>query len=179
MSKLQSGFTLIELLISISLLITISFIAAPNFQKSIEDSDANTSIESIYQAWQLAKTLSLQQGRSIYICGSDDGKNCTKEWSKFLIIFDDHNRDFQPDTDEILYRQTIQSPTGRIQTRIAFGKPYTTINSRGRASFTGSFLYCNNTKDRVIERKVTWNLAARLYLTGSHLNRSSASTVHC
>lgn len=179
MQNKQRGLTLLELIITASLIVIITSIAIPSFNTTMENNDADNSIERIFRAWQHAKSLALSKSKQVIICGSDDGTTCKKNWSRHIIIFQDNNHDHIPSTRELVFQYNVNSSQGNIQTRIAFGKAYAIIKSHGQSPFTGSFLYCNKNAQPLIERRVTWNLAGRLYLTGSHLNRTSSSTVKC
>jgi type IV fimbrial biogenesis protein FimT len=178
MKRKQRGISLLELIVTAVLIAVTASIAAPNFKRMITNNDADNSIKRIYKAWQLAKNLALSNSKQIIICGSDDGTTCKKNWSNHILIFQDNNYDGAPSANELLYQQDINSSLGSIQTRIAFGKTYIILQSRGSAPLTGSFLYCNKKDPTSAERKATWNFAGRMYLS-NHNSRNNSSRVTC
>jgi Tfp pilus assembly protein FimT len=178
MKKYHKGVSLFELIITINLILIATSIAAPNIDSFIAKSEANNTSKTIFRTWQFARTLATTEAQQLIICGSDDGITCIKEWSNYIMIFQDRNLDGIPTREEITYKQGIFSSLGSIQTRVAFGKKYVILHDRGDVQFTGSFLYCNRQKN--IERKVIWNLAGRPYFSESILTSyKSNSAVRC
>jgi len=176
--KQSVGYSLLELLISLSILTTITTAGVPSFIYSLNQSDANSSSQRIYRAWQHARSQALTQAKTLTLCGSNDGLSCAALWQKQLILFHDIDGDHEPSEGEVIHHYPIEASRGSIQSRISFGLKYTKITQEGRSSLTGSFLYCSNTTEP-IERKITWNQPGRPYYTGTNRNYTTRSTVHC
>lgn len=174
----QHGFTLLELLICLAIISILLLTASPKLGQLIHKNEADASINMLFRGWQHARSLAISRSTRVMVCGSDDGINCQKEWRRQLILFIDANKDFKPDHDEVLQHYEINSSQGTLQTRVGFGGNYAYLEPTGKAPLTGSFLYCH-TKDSSLERKISWNLTGRLYLTGNHTTHTGTSTVHC
>lgn len=172
------GFTLLELLVSLTIVSILLFSALPGMSHLLNKNEAESSINTVFRAWQHARSLAVTRSKRVLLCGSDDGIHCKKQWTNQLILFIDKNNDYQPDSDEILHIYELNHSRGALQTRVGFGKYYVIIDPLGKAPLTGSFLLCNPDEPS-LERKISWNLTGRLYLTGSHNSHKGRSTIHC
>lgn len=177
-SAKSGGFTLLEILIVLMIASVLLATGLPQLNQSVHESEADGSIHTIFTAWQQARTQAITRSTRVTICGSDDGMTCKKEWKEQLIIFVDGNNNHNPDSDEVVQTYSIKASQGTVQTRIGLGKNYAYLEPNGKAPLTGSFLYCH-ARDPGVERKISWNLNGRLYMTGSHTHHTGESTVHC
>ncbi|MBU3070686.1 GspH/FimT family pseudopilin [Aestuariicella sp. G3-2] len=172
------GFTLLELLVSLTIISILLLSALPGMSHLLNKNEADSSISTVFRAWQHARSLAATRSQRVLLCGSDDGLHCKKQWKDQLILFVDNNNNYQPDNDETLQRYEFNHSRGNLQTRVGFGKNYVIIDPLGKAPLTGSFLLCNPDEPS-LERKISWNMAGRLYLTGNHSHHKGNSTIHC
>lgn len=176
--RVSFGYSILELLITLSVLSITATVGMPTFINTVNQSDADSSSQRIYRAWQHARSQALTQAKTLTLCGSNDGLSCITPWQNQLILFNDINGDHEPSEGEIIFNYPVEASRGSIQSRISFGRKYTQITQEGRSSLTGSFLYCSNTTEP-IERKITWNQPGRPYYTGTNRNYTTSSSVHC
>lgn len=174
----SGGVTLLELLIVVVIAALLLATAVPPLGQLVHKSEADGTIHILVQAWQQARSQALTRSTRIKICGSDNGTTCQKEWQQQLVLFVDENNNDHPDSNEVVQVYEVRAVQGMVQTRIGLGKNYAYIEPTGKAPLTGSFLYCHR-HDSGLERKISWNLAGRLYMTGSHTHHTGSSSVHC
>jgi len=85
----NNGFTLFELIVTIAILAIIATLAAPNLSQMLHNTKVNTSSGEILSFLQQSRTESIRLGKTVTVCGSDDGTNCLDtnkiNWSTGLI----------------------------------------------------------------------------------------------
>ena len=159
----SKGFTIIELLMTLAIISITLGLGVPSLSSTIKRMQTKATTAALYTAFNKAKSYAITNHAHVYLCGSDKEYGCSKRWSKNLLMFSDDNQNQTADPEEILYSYMINYKAGYIKSRIAYGKNYTRIRSHGEASYTGSFLVCQEGGDSRDYRRVTWNLAARTY----------------
>ncbi len=94
------GFTLIELMIVVVILVIGASLALPAFQSMIANNQVTTSSNELLTAINLARTEALKRGRPVAVCASDDGDDCSGDWSEGWIVVNDANRAGDDSIDE-------------------------------------------------------------------------------
>ncbi len=166
--SINRGFTLIELLVVLAVLWVILGFALPSFNEMILKARSNAIQNTIYSAYQSARTLAVSGGTNITICGSDDGENCTRRWSQSIIIFYDENDNRSAEVEEIKQFIPINADQ-QLHSRMALGRTYTRFTPTGTASFAGSILICPESDSANFNRRVTWSNVGRIH-TGRDLD---------
>ncbi len=141
----QLGMTLIELLTTLSVIAITMSIGFPSMSKWIKTKSQNAAFETLYHSVTFARTKAIRQQENFTICASKDNTQCNGEWNDTIIIFNDHNKNAQLDSSEILYK-TISMPQGTpcIQWRAGGGRDYLRFKANGATSGTaGHFRYCD------------------------------------
>ncbi|MBR9913104.1 MAG: prepilin-type N-terminal cleavage/methylation domain-containing protein [Gammaproteobacteria bacterium] len=177
--KIYRGFTLPELLFTLAIAGLLGLIAAPSFLSTGEAAGASAAAGNIHRALQHARTLAKMQARRLYICGSDNGSECNKEWGKMMLLFEDKNDDKLPDSDELVQKYLINARHSVIQTRLGFGKKLFSYNNLGRVDLTGSFLVCAADHSPEPVRKITWNATGRPYVLKTATKVAAHSDMTC
>lgn len=164
MRHTQYGLTFIELIIALAIAAIVGVFSAPGFVSILEKKTADSTAYSILHGFQQARSHAITNRGVVKICGSDDGLSCQKQWSKFLIIFNDENDDDVIDTGEIINQVNLDLDTSTILTKVSLGKSYIELKPDGTPKQWGNFIYCPNDKsDKKLLRRVTWNRIGRPY----------------
>ncbi len=108
----SSGFTLPELLGVLAISMGILHIALPNLAFLINSIQLGSVTRQFLNHYALAKTTAMQRNTNIHLCVSD-GLECIEsdQWSNGWILFEDHNKNSQAETDEII-RTSAALPNG-------------------------------------------------------------------
>lgn len=179
MDSYHRGHTLLELLTTLSILTVLLLFGLIPIHSTLKKSEADAAIEGIYRAWAYARSESIRRSKTLLICGTNNGLTCAKRWTAALLIFEDKNKDKIVNDGELIHHHSIDINSGIIESRISFGKSYALITETGRASLSGSFLYCDKVSNLPSDRKITWSLSGRPYLTGGYSKAKGSSTVSC
>jgi len=158
-----NGFTLIELLATLSILSIISFIGIPSLADTLHRNDIESSSQVLLRSFQQARTMAVTNNNTIMLCGSNDGVSCSKDWSEFILVFEDSNDDKIAAEEEIITQQSLSLSHGIVKTRVSLGLSYIKINPDGSAKYLGSMIFCPNNEKAQLIRRVTWNRVGRPY----------------
>lgn len=159
----MKGFTLLELLITMAIACVLLGLAVPGLGSYLEKNRSDVAVAELFTALLFTRNYAVTKVREVELCGSDDGQNCKKHWSKQLIAFIDKNDNGQAEPEEVVRVFQLELEAAHIRSRIAYGKAYTTFKPNGQASFTGSLIYCPNRNNAKNLRRVTWNRVGRAY----------------
>jgi type IV fimbrial biogenesis protein FimT len=134
------GITLIETLIALAILIVIMAIAAPSFTSSLSSARAKSAAQELQAMLDLARSEAIRLTRSVSLCPSTNGTNCTggSSWRGGWVLFDDVDGDgaFDSGVDGLSVLK-VQSP---MESTLAFSGPTSvTLKSVGQAKATASF----------------------------------------
>jgi len=90
--KNNRGFTLIELLVTVVVLIVLLVLGVPEYRRMTENNRQVAAINTIVGDLNLARSEAVKRGRTVTLCGSDDGATCnTANWESGWIAFIDVN----------------------------------------------------------------------------------------
>lgn len=93
----QRGFSLIELMVTIAVLAILVAIGLPSFQSSMRSNRVATGTNELTASINLARTEAIRSPNGAGICASDDGDNCSGEWSDGWIVWISGDGDNSPD----------------------------------------------------------------------------------
>ena len=86
------GFTLIEMLMTISIAAILTGIAIPSFRYITNSNRIASELNGLLGDLQLARAEAIKEGRTVTVCQSSDGTNCTNNagsWQSGWIVFSD------------------------------------------------------------------------------------------
>ncbi|MCQ4323713.1 fimbrial biogenesis protein FimT [Stutzerimonas stutzeri] len=86
MPNRNQGFTLIELISTLSILAIVISIAVPAFNELIERNRQQALMHEIQSVLHNARAQAVMQRRTIEICGSDDGQDCSASWADGWLV---------------------------------------------------------------------------------------------
>lgn len=140
----SGGFTLIELMIALSILAILGALTMPSFSGLIQDSKRTTAVNAFVHTVFLARSEAMNRSQTISICGSADGRTCSKagaDWNTGWIAFVNSDRDEPPVRDDNESVLAVQGawPQGRISAnRAAFSfRPHT------QGLVNGTVVFCD------------------------------------
>ncbi|GLX77157.1 type IV minor pilin protein FimT [Thalassotalea insulae] len=157
------GFTLIELLVTISILISLTAIAVPNFTDFIVKLRVDNEISTLYRLLLTARNSAINSGQDTTLCPLVDN-TCVEDWSKALYVFTDANNDKQlNNNDAIIAMKPAIENDDKLQ--YAKGRTGITYKASGHLSGwgqNGTFKYCpNNHANKA--RGIIVAISGRLY----------------
>lgn len=113
-----NGFTLVELMVTLSVLVILTTIAVPSFQRAIANNRAAVGANELLAALQLARSEAVRRNSNASLCPSTNGTECTggTDWSGGWILFHDvaGNGDWDTGVDELLRVGSSLSPAVSI-----------------------------------------------------------------
>lgn len=137
-----AGVTLLELIITISVMSILISLALPSLGHLIEQERAQATITELARLVKAARHTAVFNQTIVTLCPSNDGKNCSVNWSNGLIVFEDpnHNESIEPD-EKLHYQRSIKLSGATLSWRSLH--PYIQFSPEGRTRATnGSLRYC-------------------------------------
>jgi type IV fimbrial biogenesis protein FimT len=85
------GFTMIEMLMTIAIAAILTSLAIPSFRYITNSNRIASELNGLLGDLQLARAEAIKEGRTVTVCESDDGLNCTNsnDWRGGWIVFSD------------------------------------------------------------------------------------------
>lgn len=84
-----AGFTLAELLLTISVLAILTALAAPSFNRFVQNNRLAGLGNEMVTALQFARSEALKRGTTVRVCSSADGVSCGGTWNQGFIALAD------------------------------------------------------------------------------------------
>ena len=104
---------MIELLVTVAVLIVLLLVGVPEYRRLTENNRQVAAINNIVGDLNLARTEAVKQGRTVTLCGSDDGATCnTANWESGWIVFTDVGQDGAVDGADVLISRNTGLPAG-------------------------------------------------------------------
>lgn len=134
----QRGFTMIELMVVVSILATLTALAAPSFTPLIERWRVRQSVEEMTSTLYFARSEAVKRGGGIVIRKIPNSATCTRAstnaaWGCGWIVFSDTNRNGAQDVGE----PTLQTSPRPSNTDIELPGNGGTINVDRWGAFNG------------------------------------------
>ncbi|MCH2158914.1 MAG: GspH/FimT family pseudopilin [Oleiphilaceae bacterium] len=163
-SHYSRGFTLLELLIAFTI-IAITFGISFGSFSFIEKQRVEQNARTVIQAIMYARSLAIKENQSVFICASDNGSHCDKNWSNTMMIYRDLNGNKSFDTsDDMIHLFEIGSDDNRIRWGSFRRQDYLEFLPTGMTNFqNGTFTVCANNKNVETAVPVIVNVAGRPY----------------
>ncbi|MBA1237853.1 prepilin-type N-terminal cleavage/methylation domain-containing protein [Pseudomonas kunmingensis] len=86
MANRNQGFTLIELIITLSILGIVVAIAIPVVDETIARSRREALKDEVERILHNARAQAIIQRRTVEVCGTGDGKNCSASWADGWLV---------------------------------------------------------------------------------------------
>ncbi len=119
--KNNRGFTLIELLVTVAVLMVLLVVGVPEYRRMTENNRQVSAINTIVGDLNLARTEAVKRGRTVTLCGSDNGTACnTANWENGWIVFVNLNGDTTVDAGDVLISRNTALPTGLTLRAVEF-----------------------------------------------------------
>jgi len=85
------GFTMIEMLMTIAIAAILMGLAIPSFRYITNANRIASELNGLLGDLQLARVEAIKEGRTVTVCQSSDGLNCTNstDWKSGWIVFSD------------------------------------------------------------------------------------------
>lgn len=156
----SAGLTLFELLCTILILIVVSGLALPSYAHWRQYTQQKLLRDTLYHHLLHARSISIDSGRPVEVCGSKNGQQCDNDWRHGWLIR-------HPDTAEVLrthsldggwalhwtgFNSTLQflpsgiSPTGNGHFQLcgphAISQWQVIVNRQGRVRWTNEHERC-------------------------------------
>ncbi|MCW8161173.1 MULTISPECIES: GspH/FimT family pseudopilin [Pseudomonadaceae] len=86
MANRNQGFTLIELISTLAILAIVASIAVPALTELIERNRQQALMHEIQNVLHNARAQAVMQRRTIEVCGSRDGQDCSTSWADGWLV---------------------------------------------------------------------------------------------
>jgi type IV fimbrial biogenesis protein FimT len=119
-----AGISLLELMVTVSVLAILIGLAAPSFSGMWLDAQRTTAVNGFIHSVFLARSTAVTQGRTVTICRTTDGQNCSRRvggWQTGWMVFVNSDDDQPParDADETILTVFNAWPGGTISSNRA------------------------------------------------------------
>jgi type IV fimbrial biogenesis protein FimT len=140
----MQGYTLIELIIVACITSILMSFALPSFASLLRNVQGDTVINSIVNAYQLARSTAISQRQPVVFCAKADAQTCGSDWTRGAMVFTDPNNNRIQDNDERVIADIAPPPTGsHLVMKAALNKQYLRFMENGMLENTaGSMVYC-------------------------------------
>ena len=158
------GFTLIEVLIALAIFSITAGLALGAFP-IIEKYRVENNARSVISAVMYARSLAIQQGKSIFLCPTKNALECDKYWSDKILIYRnlDSDKNFTA-SDELIRIYDLANDTSQIRWGSFQNKHYLEMRPNGMTNFqNGTFTVCHENDDIRTAVPVIINVAGRPY----------------
>ena len=175
-NKKNAGFTLLELLVAMAMLAILAGVAAPSFSSYLRTNGIFSHRQDINSAMMVARTEAVNRNRTMTICSSATGTDCSGDWESGWIVFQDDGtgsggvaRDGIHNGDEEIINAYVYQGSNQIAVTNADDNSaidFLSFNEQGRSAINGQ-----QTNRRVLiticDRENDESLARGLLLIGT------------
>lgn len=177
------GFTLIELMITLAVGSILLGISIPSFTHAVHKHQSKSAAHHLLSAYQFSRYEAVKRGKTLTVCGTDDGITCSRIWHNDLVVFWDKNSNNTIEPNERIRRFSFNHHKGFIKTRISLRQTYIHLRPDGSNKQFGSFIYCNPAS-RATTRQVVFNRIGRpriskITLQNNLLKNSKGQILEC
>jgi len=102
--KNQNGITLIELILALAIVLILIGTGIPTLNEQVEKNRIISEVNKLYSTLQYGRISAIETQEKVTICPTNDGKECSKDWSAGYIVFVDKNNDRNINGDESLLK---------------------------------------------------------------------------
>lgn len=126
--KKSSGVTLVEMLVALAIVVIVSTMVIPNFQRIVFSNRVASSSNEIVSLLKFGQMEAIRTRTRVVACASLDGRSCSgTNWER-AIVFKDDDRSGSRGSSETILRNLNFSETG-VQIK---------QNKSGTVSFNGN-----------------------------------------
>lgn len=133
----MAGFTMTELMIVLAIVSIIAAMAAPSFNRSIDDNRNLTATNTLVGSLNLARSEAVRRANTVTVCPSSNGTSCGTSWADGWIVFADNAMSGTPQVNTVL--QTMQATQNNTFTRTVGANNWVRFTSRGGAEQAVTF----------------------------------------
>jgi type IV fimbrial biogenesis protein FimT len=169
--RIQSlrGFTLVEMLMVISIISTLTYLAAPMMTGAMNSVRLSSASNVMLAGIHLARSEAIKRNSRVVLCKSGDGVSCslTGGWEQGWIIFHDGNNNGLREIDEqIITREARLATSVRLTgnqnvARYLSFSPTGATKTVGGSFQAGTLTVCNQSASRNEARQIVLNAVGR------------------
>ncbi|RKZ86854.1 MAG: hypothetical protein DRQ39_05150 [Gammaproteobacteria bacterium] len=161
--QIQRGFTLYELIVTLSIVVILLTLAAPNFISTVQRNQVYNRVNELHSILNLTRSEAIKRASFLSLCSSSDVMNCNNSmsWSDGWILFMDRDGDgvFEDDGDTSLCEineDCILKVANRPSNGITFTANVSVITfdlnglPMSTATYTVSALNCRNDSQVIV-----------------------------
>jgi type IV fimbrial biogenesis protein FimT len=130
----SSGFTMIELMMTVAIGAIVLMLAVPSFRYVTNSNRIAAEINGLLGDLQFARAEAIKEGKTVTVCVSTDGLNCTgsTSWEGGWIVFSDPTNFGVVDANETILR--VQKRFSGTDTFDSNGITFVSFNREGYAA---------------------------------------------
>ena len=161
----QKGMTLIELLITSTIIVALTSIAIPSFQRLKMQQQSYQVYSVLVSALNFTRSSAITSKITTTLCPNHNNVECGKDWTNGILIFTDRNQDgkFDVGADEIL-KITAKPHHPHSLKWSSFGnRPFIRYSPLGHTlNQNGTFVYCPKDGNSLYAQAIIVNRTGRI-----------------
>jgi type IV fimbrial biogenesis protein FimT len=135
------GYALLELLVVLTITAIVATVGLPALNRTIEDAKTRADTRLLYMAFSSAHAHAIVHQRYTTICPLDEQSQCSNDWLRKILVFEDLNDNRQHDADERIL-QSVKAVEDPMVSR-SYSRRAVTFSPIGDAwGFNGTLRYC-------------------------------------
>lgn len=157
--RFQQGVTLIELLITLSIIVVSLTLATPSFQQLFAQYHCTIAINQLVDALAFARDTAITRQIPTSICPTQNGQNCSANWSHGYMVFvhEANNNTPKPETILALFPGVPESAS------LSNSRTIITLQTNGQAPGSNStFYYQTQSSNLNVKATVILNMLGRV-----------------
>ncbi len=163
--KHSNGFTLIELMITMSIIVILTTVAAPNLYQFMSSNRLSGITTEFMGTLGHARSEAIKTSLPTIVCASSDLTNCSGTWSNGWISFIDNDRSSSRSSGDTYLRRNTALPGNYT----ANGTSNTIIFERdGRADADATIVFCRNSDEATAQAIIITPTRPRIASTASN-----------
>lgn len=151
MQRMHLGFTLVEALVTMAITALLLTLGVPSFSELLQRQRVSATTHLIGTYIASARGHAVTHRSQVVLCPGNVEQGCREDsdWSKGWILFEDRDRNRQPDTPgHVLRVETGGGPAGS-GLRVTSTRPYLRYQADGRSAHSNlSFVVCAQGRER-------------------------------
>lgn len=162
--KQSIGYSLLELMVSLAIMSLLSVTALPAIANFVQSQSQLSTSYGLINDINWARQAAVSYQRKITYCGSNDGKRCSKTWSKMTLTFINNDNDNKTlgEDDQLLNSRRATNNHTFFSWRAFKNKSYLVFLPNGFTDYqNGSFTLCPSDKNASHAKQIILNTAGR------------------
>jgi len=98
------AFTLVELLTTLAITAIIAALAVPPLIGRLQKESSTSAAQKMFHILHFARMEAIKRNQNVIVCGTDNFKSCSNNWSNGMMAYVDFNKDGTLNHQDIVLR---------------------------------------------------------------------------